>query len=64
VGDDFPFLNVSYHDPEVKPAQEHKEIYGQFTPDQAAAQGGRYLKCQNPFTVNGNARFTTKFSIG
>ena len=53
MGDNFQFLNVSRHDPEVKPAhervQEFKEIYGQFTPDQAAEQGDRCLECGNPY---------------
>jgi len=49
----FQFIEVPRQDPEKKPAniriREHKEIYGHFDPQAAAAQAARCLHCGNPY---------------
>ena len=47
------FVEVPRLDPEKKPAKqrigEFREIYGQYSPEEAAVQGGRCLHCGNPY---------------
>jgi glutamate synthase (NADPH/NADH) small chain len=47
------FLEVQRQDPKKVPVEvrthEFKEIYGQFTPEQAKTQSGRCLDCGNPY---------------
>ena len=49
----FQFLDTQRQDPDKKPAEqrilEFTEIYGQFTPEAAAAQADRCLACGNPY---------------
>lgn len=49
----FQFLDVPRKDPKKVKApvriKHFKEIYGQFSPDKAAAQAGRCLACGNPY---------------
>lgn len=47
------FLEMPRRDPDKKPAEERirdfREIYGEFTQEQAAAQAGRCISCGNPY---------------
>ena len=49
----FQFLDLPRQDPEktsaYERAKEFKEIYSQFSEDQAAAQSDRCLECGNPY---------------
>jgi glutamate synthase (NADPH/NADH) small chain len=49
----FQFIEVPRQDPEKKPVaervREHKEIYGQYDAQTAAAQSARCLACGNPY---------------
>ena len=49
----FQFIEVPRQDPEKKPVaervREHKEIYGHYDPQTAAAQSARCLACGNPY---------------
>ncbi|MEM7610941.1 MAG: FAD-dependent oxidoreductase [Pseudomonadota bacterium] len=52
---EFPlqFLDIPRRDPEKQPApirvKHYQEIYGQFSPEEAADQAGRCLNCGNPY---------------
>ena len=47
------FLEIPRRDPDKAPAEvrvhHYKEIYGQFSPEEAADQAGRCLNCGNPY---------------
>jgi len=53
MANNFQFIQVHREDPEKKPAEarirDFAEIYGQFDPQQAAAQADRCLACGNPY---------------
>ncbi|MFK8051886.1 MAG: FAD-dependent oxidoreductase [Woeseiaceae bacterium] len=52
---EFPlqFLDIPRRDPDKAPAdirvEHYREIYGQYTPDEASDQAGRCLNCGNPY---------------
>lgn len=51
--DPLHFLKLPRQDPKITPAHvrlhDHREIYGQFDPEQAAQQSARCLGCGNPY---------------
>lgn len=55
AANEFPlqFLEIPRRDPDKAPAEvrvhHYKEIYGQFSPEEAADQAGRCLNCGNPY---------------
>ena len=53
MADPLQFLNLPRQDPSIDPVEvrlhHSREIYGQFDPEQAAAQAGRCLACGNPY---------------
>ncbi len=53
ISDPLKFLEVPRADPDKAPAEErvqhYGEIYGTYTPDEAADQAGRCLNCGNPY---------------
>ena len=53
MANNFQFIQVHREDPAKKPAEtrirDFAEIYGQFDPQQAAAQADRCLACGNPY---------------
>ena len=53
MADPLQFLDIPRQDPTVDAPEvrlkHHREIYGQFVPEQAAEQAGRCLACGNPY---------------